>query len=138
VVGIAVEHAALEDVPAAAPPDGADADVVGACVEVLAPSPGSCAACCGSTVGDALMAPVATLPVVVWPAGGWVEVGTANGSEEVAAIALDVASSDDAVPVDAPAKPDCVGIVSKDALFVVVGATPACGRGCPIWEVVGC
>ena len=138
-----VEHAALEDVPTPAPPDAADADVVGACLELLAPSPGNCTACCGSTVGDALMAPVTTLPVVVWPvvvwlAGGRVEVGTANGSEDVAAIALDVASSDDAVPVGAPAKPDCVGIVSEDELFVVVGATPACARGCPIWEVVGC
>jgi hypothetical protein len=56
----------LEDVPAAAPPDAADdVDVVGVCVEVLAASPGNCTARCGLIVGDALMAPIATLPVVV-------------------------------------------------------------------------
>jgi hypothetical protein len=65
VVGIAVEHAALEDVPAAAPPGAADADVAGAWVEVLAASPGNCMARCGLIVGDALMAPIATLPVAV-------------------------------------------------------------------------
>ena len=54
----------MEDVPAAAPPDAADdVDVVG--VEVLAASPGNCTARCGLIVGDALMAPIATLPVVV-------------------------------------------------------------------------
>jgi hypothetical protein len=142
VVGIAVEHAALEDVPTPAPPDAADADVVGACVELLAPSPGNCTACCGSIVGDALTAPIATLPVVVWPADGRVEVGTARGSEAVAAIALEVASSDDAVPVEAPLELDGVVIVSADELSMVVGATPACCVGCPTgacgiaWELV--
>jgi hypothetical protein len=123
VVGIAVEHAALDDEPTPAPPDAADA--VGACVEVLVPSPDNCTARWGLTNAGALIAPAVAVPEVV-------EVGTLRGSVAEAALA------------DEAGKPGCVAadwfcvapaVVAGGNGAMVVGATPAC---CVGWPTCAC
>ena len=127
VVGIAVEHAAFEDAPTPAPPDAADADVVGACVLVLAPSPGNWTAFCGLMNG-VLVAPAVAAPVVTSPDVGMVEVGTLRGSMAEAALDEDVAGEADRVAVEL----FCIDpVVAAGNGAIVVGATPTCCVGCP-------
>jgi hypothetical protein len=126
VVGIAVEQAAFEDVPTAAPPD-AGADVFAAWVAVLAPSPGNCTAFWGSMNAGALIAP-AVVPVVRWPEVGSGEVGTINGSD---AEALEDVSIDEDGVAESDDIPDEVFGVAGGNGASVVGPTPACWVGCP-------
>jgi hypothetical protein len=128
VVGIAVEHAALEDVPTPAPPDAADADVAGAWVVVLAASPGNCAAFWGLMNGGALIAPVVAAPVVTSPEVGMVEVGTLSGSAAEAAPDEDVAGEPGCVAVESFGVDPAVTV---DDGAMLVGATAACWVGCP-------
>jgi hypothetical protein len=136
VVGIAVEHAALEDAPTPAPPDAADAEVVGACVLVLAPSPANWTAFWGLMNGDALIAPAVELPVVTSPDVGKVEVGTLRGSAAEAALEV-VVLEDVSTDKDDAGEPGCVVVELFDPVMaagngaMVVGATPACCVGCP-------
>lgn len=77
VVGIVTEHGGVDEAA------GADAVVVGACVELLRASPGNCTAVCGLIDAEALPTVVCDEEPEAGTANvvGTLEVGTLSGSD---------------------------------------------------------